>query len=150
MQGNMGKYTPSVGEGHITILPWHYSAIIAGTWVFTFDGSSWWYGDFRNSSYNQNDQVDYKVYLDVGTYTFVSLHLVSSASGILTLLIDAVSVGTIDLYSGSSVYNTIKTITGISITTPGLKTLSCKVATKNASSSNYYMTLLGLSLFRTA
>ncbi len=138
-----------LGEGHITILPWNYSAITQGTWVFWATSGQWAGYTFENSTQAQNDQIDYQVYLVAGTYTFVLLAYHQTNSAILTLLIDAASVGTIDTY-GAGLANQRSTITSISVTTAGLKTVSFKAATKNASSSSYYLWLSAAALFRTA
>lgn len=149
MQGYTDKYTPMVGEGHISIFPWHYSAITQGTWVWSVDASEAYYGYFINSSSNQNDRIDYNVYLDVGTYTCAFLTIVYTDEAIITLLIDGGSVGTVDCY-GDLAYNQLKSVTGIVITTAGLKTLSVKAASKHASSSDYIIRLDSISLYRTA
>jgi hypothetical protein len=150
MQGYAGdKYTPMVGEGHITILPWHYSAIIAGTWAFNADGAAIYYGYWRNSSSDDSDQVDYKVYLDAGTYTITYCGLVHTTMGILDTEIDEVSQGTLDWY-GATARNVLKSITGIVIATAGLKTLGVLANGKNGSSTDYYLGISSISLYRTA
>jgi len=150
MQSNMGKYTKMVGEGHITILPWHYYAIIQGTWSFAWSSVYHWYGVFQNGSTHANgDQLDYKVYLDIGTYTLVEMGATSTGFGIMDYLIDGVSGGTADWYD-SSAYNVRKAVTGIVIATAGVKTLSLKINGKNVSSSDYYHYAQSISLFRTA
>ena len=136
--------------GHITILPWHYSAIIQGTWVVSINSLSIFNGIFLNTSVAQNDRVDFKVYLEAGTYTFIVMGATYSTYGILTLLFDDSSQGTIDLYSAGAVYNVLKSIVNITVTTAGLKTISLKMATKNASSTGYGLGVCSMVLFRTA
>ena len=140
-----GGWQPEVGEGHITILPWNYSAVVQGTWVIYPSATAipW----IENDSHSQNDQLDFKVYLAVGTYTFKLLYIRETYAAILTLLIDGVSVGTIDC-NGSEALNQIGQITGIPISTGGLKTVSIKAATKTG--SNWYLLLQSLCFFRTA
>jgi hypothetical protein len=140
-----------IGEGHITILPWHYSAVIQGTWGFIADAAEIFAFQFNNSSDVQNDQLDYKIYLATGTYTFSMIGITTTTGAILTLLFDNVSQGTIDLYSGGTVHNVLKTITNIVVATPGLITLSIKAATRNASNTTgWYLYISSMALFRTA
>jgi len=140
----------SGGSGHLSIMPWNYSGITQGTWPIVVDTGCIENGILGNTSNAQNDQVDYKAYLDAGTYTFVIVATKGSTSAILTLLFDGVSQGTIDLYSASPARNARQTITGISVTTAGLKTISLKAATRNASSTGWYLQPQSLGLFRTA
>jgi len=150
MQGYAGdKYTTMVGEGHISLMPWNYSAITAGTWVWQASANQAFYGSYNNSSNAQNDQIDYKVYLDVGTYTFTNLTILDTSRAIITLLIDGGSVGTVDCYAATA-YNSIKSISGIAITTAGLKTISMKAASRHASATQWYIYSSGISLYRTA
>jgi hypothetical protein len=145
-----GIQTPTeIGEGHISILPFNYSSVIQGTWALVNESSQAFNYYLYNSSNAQNDQIDFKVYLAAGTYTFKELIHKTSDSAILTLLIDGISQGTIDHYDGSGAYNILASITGIVISTPGLKTLSLKAATRNVSATGWYLYLTALSLFRT-
>jgi hypothetical protein len=140
-----------IGQGHITILPWHYSGITQGTWVFLADSAQ--IGTFiftNNTTHAQNDRIDYKVYLAAGTYTFSVLCETHPGSPIITLLFDEASQGTVDLYSASQTRNVIKTITGIVVATAGLYTVSIKAATRHASANDWLFYLSSISLFRTA
>jgi len=138
----------SEGEGHITIFPWFYSAIIQGTWVFSVDSNQIFYYYYYNSSNAQNDQLDFKVYLAAGTYTFKLLHVKDATFAIATLLINGVSKGTIDFVAGGWTYNQISSITNISITTSGIKTVSIKAATHTG--SGWRLPMSAMTFFRTA
>ncbi len=146
--GSIVHGTP-IGEGHITIFPFSYSGITQGTWGLFADGTQFCYGGMFNSSVTQNDQIDYKAYLDVGTYTFFILARTQSICAILSLLIDGSTVGTIDLYSLILANNQPFSITGINITTPGLKTISFKAATQNGASTGWALTWTYAAFFRT-
>jgi len=142
---------PGFGEGHITILPWNSSVITQGTWEAVLSSERVNYYYFRNSSNAQNDQIDYKVFLAAGTYTLRIVTATSAAYAIITILIDGVSIGTIDLYSAATVNYVLKSLTEISISLAGLKTLSFKVATRNASNTTgWYAELNSIALFRSA
>ena len=140
----------AIGEGHITILGQHYSGIIQGTWIAGVDASQFLYGYFYNNSNAQNDQIDFKVYLATGTYTFSLLLVKSATAAIATILLDGVSLGTIDMYAAVNTYNQIGSISNLTVTSAGLKTLSVKAATRNGSSAGWTLAISSMSLFRTA
>jgi hypothetical protein len=104
---------------------------------------------YMQSSGAQNDSATYDFACDAGTYTLDFYHFAGSSRGIYTLAIDGVTVGTtIDGYN-SSTTTTISTITGI-VLTAGQHTFKMTMATKNASSSNYYAVAVSAVLTRTA
>jgi len=151
MHGYAGnKCSMLIGEGHITIFPWNYSDITQGTWAWSSSSGQYFYGDISNGGSHANgDRLNYKVYLDAGTYTFTVLGCKDGDTGILDFLIDEVSKGTADTY-GATANNSLFTVSGVVIATPGIKTLSLKVSGKNASSGGYYMYLTMISIYRTA
>lgn len=147
-----GWATPSqsdIGEGHITILPWHYSGITQGTWIVVSNAASLMAGYFQNTSDAQNDRIDYKAFLSAGTYTFSLMCAKNTTCAISTILIDGSSVGTLDWYDALT-YDVVQTITGIVVATPGLKTISIKAATRNAGAGGWALYLCSMALFRTA
>ncbi|HLA37013.1 MAG TPA: hypothetical protein VJZ02_00935, partial [Candidatus Brocadiales bacterium] len=145
-----GSGTSASGEGHLTILPWAYNAIVQGTWAFNVDVNQATANSFYNSTAANLDQLDYKIYLAPGTYSLSLLGLKSSNRGIIDILLDSISVGTMDTYAASTVQNNVASLAGITVSTGGLKTLSVKVNGKNASSTGYYMDISSISLWRTA
>lgn len=143
-------YSTSPGEGYLSMYFWGYASITQGTWVLnisTLQVLNFWY---YNSSNAQNDQMDFKAYLAAGTYSFILMGLTNNNVAIVTLLFDGVSQGVMDFYSAAIAYNTQKAINLIVVTAAGLKTISVKGATRNASSTGWYMNLTSISLFRTA
>lgn len=72
-----------------------------------------------------------------------------TSAGIHTVSLDGSSVGTIDCYA-SAAEGVLKTLTNIVVGTDGYHTFSHKMATKNASSANYYGDLHSIILERTA
>ncbi len=141
---------PNVGEGHITLFPFGYSALIAGTWGWGVAATQACAGWFYNSTHADLDQFDFKAYLAPGTYTVSIFGKTDVDAGIIEVLIDGVSKGTVDIYSNPIVLNTIKTVAAISVTTAGLKTISLKVNGKNAGSSKHYLYATIISIYRTA
>lgn len=125
------------------------TAIVQGTW-----GISALTGQYKAFAYLNagaiNDEINFKVMLQAGTYTFSVLTDTDVNRGIITFSVDGSSVGTQDCYSSSTVHNVTKSVTGISVATSGIHTISYKMASKNASSSNYIVVLSVLSFIRTA
>lgn len=138
-QGLTTKLIPNSGEGTILIWPWNYNGITQGTWPIYITASQLYNTYLYNSTQTDSDQIDYKVYLTQGLYGLKLLYMSLSTGGICDILIDNVSVRTIDMYSSVSTYNRLGGIPIFEITSPGLKTLSLKVDGKNALSTSYYL-----------
>lgn len=128
----------SPGDGRIVIHPEAYSSITQGT--FTVGGNSVMPEllDWRNTTAAQNDEIAYKCSLAKGTYDLSLYCMNHSQAGIIDFIVDGASIGTIDLYSASPT-RTLRSITGWSVASSGLKTLTMIVSTKNVSSTGYFM-----------
>jgi hypothetical protein len=125
-----------------------------GTVTPNFD-SLCFYGGYLQSGGTQNEQFDWPVMLAAGTWTIVLMCTQSSSGGIATLRLDDgagnfSTVGTADLYNAGLARNVGFSFTGVSVAATGKKTLRVLMATKNASSSNYYLFLQHIALLRTA
>ncbi len=138
------------GEGHISWFPVNYDSILQGTWGFHLHVSQNYIMRYRNSSNAINDGIRFKMFLDVGTYTWEILHTRGADRGIAELLIDDVSEASIDLYNAITGYNILQSVSGIAVTTAGLKNVDLIMSSKNASSSGYIMYISTCALWRTA
>jgi hypothetical protein len=98
----------------------------------------WW--QYQNAAANA-DSWEKKIFLKAGTYTIYVLGMTAPSRGIQEIFIDGVSVGTIDWYNGSLVYNQVKTIASVTVTGDGRHTFKSTVNGKNASSSDYQLLL---------
>lgn len=135
---------------HVDIWPWAKTFSQVGTWGRGNSGSYLGLGLFSNSaSQALNDEIVYKVALDSGTWTFTFIGQTNSASGISTAYLDSTSLGTSDWYSASGTNNVVKQITGIVISSPNVYDLKLKMTSKNASSTNYRLSLHLITLVRT-
>lgn len=141
---------------HITIDPINYSAITQGTWVFAIDAGQYKNGVVYNSTAVLDDKIDYIFSCEAGTWTFKLLGITTKTGGRIHVLIDNVAVDSIggsaayiDQYSAGVTYNVSVSITGIVIP-EGIHTLSLKLASKHASSSDYIGRISTLALWRTA
>lgn len=121
-----------------------------GTWAVTFDGSDVLGGSFFNSSAAQNDSVAYKVLLTQGTWTVKLLYNKNTNSGIATISLGSVSVGTLDCWAAAINRNNVQTFTGIAIPSTGIYALTYLMATKNASATAFGCGVVAASLLRTA
>lgn len=118
-------------------------------WASRFFDANAVYGSFLRSNTAQNDAVWWYVPLAAGTYSFTLVYIRGTSTGIYSVRIDSVEVGTVDSY-GTAQYNTVGTVTGVSVATTGRKEIRLVMASKNASSSGYRGDLQHLTILRTA
>lgn len=158
-------------------LPWHISIIPMistpdatpqGTWsfagastdsglVFPFyaPGSTANSGGAPNlSNFNaggaaQNDAISYDVVLAKGTWNCHLWVRKSTNTGIVTLQQDGSDMGTVDTYAAAAAAAKVS-ITSWSVSATGKKRMNFKMATKNASSSNYVLGVFAIEFQRTA
>lgn len=97
---------------------------------------------------DNGDFFEYLFDVDAGTYSFTMIYDRDSNQGIVDVLIDGVSIGTIDTYLSGWAPNTVATISSVGIS-QGPHTLKLLINGKNASSSDYRMAISWLSLTRT-
>lgn len=138
------------GEGHITILPWNYSAIIQGTYIFDVTASQWGYWYFRSTPGVYLDEIHYKAFMAAGTYTLRLLVITTTSEGILGVYIDNDLIATFDLYSDPAVFNVTLTDTGNVVATTGLKTIKLRIDNINPLSTGLKMYLSLIAFWRTA
>lgn len=143
-----------IAQDHTQVNP--ISGGIANTnWDTPTQNNGWFLAGALQSSGAQNAEVSFDVFLSTGTWRLDVLARHSSDAGIAALTIDGTapsgyggSADTIDFYSGVS--SSVRTqITGIAISTPGVKRLRLLLSSKNASSSSYFGRINLLSFLRT-
>jgi hypothetical protein len=76
--------------------------------------------------------------LRAGSYTLKLIYYGINSAAIATIYIDGVSQGTVDMYDAGSTPIKISTL-AITVVGDGYHKINLKVASKNASSSNYNM-----------
>ena len=156
----------------VDVLPWHiYIPCTAstpdattGTWTSTTSSAQFTFPFYapgstansgaavvfqNNTGTAQNDAAAWDVVLAAGTWDahfWVRRH---SAAGIITLNQDGASQGTVDTYHATGDAAKVS-ITGWTVSTTGKKRMQLIAATKNASSSNYFMSLFAIEFRRTA
>jgi hypothetical protein len=126
--------------------------VVQGTWTIVANLATAIFSGYLTNATGvaQNDEITWPVSLSAGTWTISMIHHTFTDRGIYTFRLDGSTVGTIDGYSAGSTLNVVSTITGIAVAASGKKTLSVKMATKNASSSNYSFLSPLICLVRTA
>lgn len=138
------------GRWHITLLGTLFSYITQGDWTGASASTYTLYTYVYNQTNAQNDQNDYWVWLNPGVYTLRVCGTKLGTSAIGTYYLDGTSIGTIDWYSAAADYDYFADITGLTITTKGIHTISQKAATRNALATGWYLRLTAFSLIRTA
>ena len=123
--------------------------VTQGTWSATINASVVGNAFFANVG-AINDEISFTLGLEAGTYSVGFLYHQGTDRGITTVTLAGTSLGTFDGYNGTSSLNLIKTFTGAVVTTGGSNTLDLKVASKNASSTNYRLLVSAITLQRTA
>lgn len=105
---------------------------------------------YRSNAGVQNAEVNFDVTLAAGTWTIRGIFQTSSDAGIVTVALDGVDVGTIDLYSAGTVQNVQLALAGVVLATTAKRRLRLKTSTKNGASTSYFGVINGLQLQRTA
>ncbi len=154
------------------ILPWHVQIVpmiatpdaTTGTWLLATTGNAGLIFPFydvgsvansgtavawNNSGAAVNDAYAYDIVLAAGTWDCHMWVQKGAANAIVTLQQDAVDMGTVDMYAAAAAAAKVS-ITGWTVSTTGKKRMNFKMATKNASSSNFFMTCFGIEFRRTA
>lgn len=136
------------GNGMLFHSPYTGYKSLRGEYTATA-GITYW-GAFyliTSSSVLRTSSIEYMFDLAAGTYTLAHLGTTNTDHPILTYYLDGTSIGTIE-WNAAAVANVLKTITGISVTTPGLKSLT--LVANDTTSSGYSFVILGLAFWRTA
>ena len=123
-------------------------AVIAGTWTLSKDTNMNDETLISNATtHTLNDEINFKFFLPAGNYNLQFHGIKSSDSGIGTFTLDATEIGTADMYNATGTYNNKFTISNFAQATSGMATLKIKLATKNASSSDYYFRLTTIAIW---
>jgi len=113
-----------------------YKTIIQGTWAVEIHDVRVHNHVFNNSSLTINDEIEYDIFSVAGEKTFELRCTTNIYGGIITIYLDDVSQGTIDLYYATDNYNDIKTL-AVTVVGTKMHSLKLKVTGKNPSSNNY-------------
>lgn len=123
----------------IDICPWlDWSHVVAGGTITRTQSSA----DFSGGVILQgtpaiNNEIGWPVLLNAGTWTMTMLHWLSTNRGIYTHKLDSTTLGTIDGYAASPTFAAFE-IASIVVATPAVYTHKLVMASKHASSTNYY------------
>ncbi len=138
-----------IGEGYMTVWPWHHDSVIQGTWVYSMNTAQVCNVQYYNTSSTDGDGVRYKMYLAAGTYSFRLVYAKHTSRGIMEVLIDGIPKGTIDQYAASTL-NSIDSLTGLTVATDGIKDVDVVCNGQNVSSTGYVLSLTFMAFWRTA
>lgn len=128
------------------------SSATSGTWAVAQNSAGMFGGWVTNSAGTANgDYIQWaNVPMPAGTYTVALAAQKTTGSGILDILIDGVSLGTVDLYNGSTVTSYYTATTSYAPSSTALVTVKLLLNGKNASSSGYLARISRLIFKRTA
>lgn len=124
------------------VMFWDEATVVTGTRTMTrIAGLDYGFGVSSGGAINNESEMSFLG--DISNGGIFHFHVVTNnASGIMTVSIDGVQIGTIDLYSAVQTLNVDKTLAvDVGDFTPGKHTLSIKGATKNAATSTYWIVL---------
>jgi hypothetical protein len=127
-----------------------------GTWGYAgLTGFSFGAGALSNSSAANGDACAFRVFLNVGTYNYTSSFVGASNRGKSEHIIAGYDFGSgssqyiVDNYFASTTENFF-TLNGLEITEAGWYTFAFVVNGKNASSSGYTQTVIGMRFIKVA
>jgi len=141
----MKGMTLSTGDGapNAFLNPGGYDSIVQGTWVYTglTDAGGKTVVALVNTSHSNADELTFKCSLGPGTYRCSMYLWTGTDESKIQIFVDGVSAGTVDCYAAATAWAT-KNIDSIVVSSGGIKTIRCVVASKNAASSDYYVGLV--------
>lgn len=142
----------TLGQSGLYINPAGYDSIVQGTWAYInlTDAGGVQNAFFINTSHANNDELRFTGFLGKGTYSCFAYGWGGTDEGILDVEIGGTSVGTMDFYNAGGTACLTRSITGITVTSSGVKTIDLLVNSKNAGSSDYYMGLVNVIFRATA
>lgn len=144
--------TASVGEGsdfaYFPFVPGVITVLAGTAYILGIDATTRHAFVSLQTTPAQNDEFSLpRAVLRPGTYTLSATGKSGNNRGIISWYANDSLVGTSDFYSSGTTSNVTKTVAGIAVTTP--VTIKGKAATKHASSSDYYISLTDVTLYRT-
>ena len=125
------------------VLSLFYKSIIAGTWVHAPMAMQVLYLLTSNAPPAQNDEIEYYLFAQEGEKTLSILGSKALNSGIATVYLDDIIQGTFDGYGPGVTLNIFFTLP-VTVVNTKTHSLKLKMATKNASSSGYKLSLTAL------
>lgn len=136
----------------IEISPWGFwGHSVAGGTITRGQGSTFLSGGrIIQGTPAINNEIGWNVLIGSGTWEITTIHRTGNDAGTYTVKLDSTTVGTFDGYTAADTNNVVSTISSISVGSSGIYTLKFVMASKNASSSNYYYKIQWITLQRTA
>jgi hypothetical protein len=121
-------------------------SVVQGTWGFNC-GSTEAYGQLRNTTTADGDEITYTNYMTTGEYVFRLLYSKDDNCGIIKVYVDSDLVLTQDSYNAADSKNNAADNT-YTVTGSGVKTITIKVDGKNGASSDYMIKIQALMVRR--
>lgn len=120
----------------------HTDTVVAGNALVgaTPSGSGTLFSYWTQSTPALNDERTNGCMLRAGTYTMTFWYYRISSAAVMTVYIDGVSQGTLDMYNAVAAANSVATMS-VTVVGDGYHKITLKATSKNASSTNYNMFL---------
>jgi len=135
-------------------LPWVHELDAFGPSQVVNPGAGVVYGAMLYSGWVQGHPNGSELYWDVilaaGTWQVTLTYGKNTNAGIYTVVLDGVTVGTVDSYAAAQANNTITSIAGVAVSRTGKHRFGVKLPTRNASATANYAFLQHVQLRRTA
>lgn len=129
-------------------IPHFSSVVIAGNPIAAVVSNLQPFNAFwRQTPASSEDVFEMYALLSAGDYTMRAVYVAANNQAIQQWFVNGVSIGTIDAYSSSVIYNSYSEL-NFTLDNPGLVTLRCEVIGKNVSSSDWRVSLSALALFQ--
>lgn len=125
----------------------HTLADSSGVWTVTPDATKIFGGSILSNG-TQDEYAEWDVAVVPGTYVLKLLHDRATNRGIYTVTLDGASLGTIDGYNASPDL-AVSALSSFTVSTTGIVPVRFAMATRNASSSNFFASISGFTLTRT-
>lgn len=150
--------TTSAGDSYFRQFWQKQGTVVQGTWAWSALPSQTDYASVtaegagvydNDATRNQNDEYKWRnIYLTAGSYNITLVWKSSAAGGIAEILHDNNSIGTIDMYRASPIYNQ-KIEFAFNISSTAKEDIRIRTTSKNASSTGYYIDFSRFSIEKT-
>ena len=130
----------TIGPAHIDIVGWGNAKAASPNPMTRLQSASMLTGGYTYGASTVNNYMTWDVPLVAGTWTVTVIYATENNRGVITGSIDGVDLSpTVDAYSAGATSNVVTQWTGVSVASSGVKEFKLRAASKNASSSAYYI-----------
>lgn len=139
-----------------SVLPWwidinvYHTAKSNTNWDKLYRNANEIFNGSKETTGEQNAEIVWDVVLAKGTWVIEIFYYKYTNQGIISIQLNGVEKDTLDLYGAAIEWNLRSSTVPIVIAATAKYELKLKMLTKNAASTGYYGTILGVRLLRTS